>query len=136
MNPEVSKGNTNHLTATALKAVDVEEEATLAATPTVSDYVQLQVKDKKIDGEDAFVVVDTAYYEATEAPTMLKFGYDKLGADKRAEGSYQFKFTYNAQKNELYAQVKKVVYKLTANSGKATEYAKDIKEVMITLGGL
>ena len=128
MNPEVSKGNTNHLTATALKAVDVEEEATLAATPTVSDYVQLQVKDKKIDGEDAFVVVDTAYYEATEAPTMLKFGYDKLGADKRAEGSYQFKFTYNAQKNELYAQVKKVVYKLTANSGKATEYAKDIKE--------
>lgn len=89
MNPEVSKGNTNHLTATALKAVDVEEEATLAATPTVSDYVQLQVKDKKIDGEDAFVVVDTAYYEATEAPTMLKFGYDKLGADKRAEGSYR-----------------------------------------------
>ena len=53
------------------------------------------------------MVVDTAYYEATEAPTMLKFGYDKLGADKRAEGSYQFKFTYNAQKNELYAQVKK-----------------------------
>ena len=34
------------------------------------------------------MVVDTAYYEATEAPTMLKFGYDKLGADKRAEGSY------------------------------------------------
>ncbi|MDB9152357.1 DUF6383 domain-containing protein [Parabacteroides distasonis] len=128
MNPEVSKGNTNHLTATALKAVDVKEKASVTATEaTVTEYVQLQVKDKKIDKEAAYVVVDTAYYEATEDAKMLKFTYDKI-SDKRQEGSYQFKFTYNAQKNELYTQVRKVVYKLEAISGKATDYAKDIKE--------
>ena len=112
MNPEVSKGNTNHLTATALKAVDVEEEATLAATPTVSDYVQLQVKDKKIDGEDAFVVVDTAYYEATEAPTMLKFGYDKLGADKRAEGSYHLNSLITHRRMSCMLKLKKLFISL------------------------
>ena len=128
MNPEVSKGNTNHLTATALKAVDVKEKASATATEaTVTEYVQLQVKDKKIDKEAAYVVVDTAYYEATEDAKMLKFTYGKM-SDKRQAGSYQFKFTYNAQKNELYAQVREVAYKLEATSGKATDYAKDIKE--------
>ena len=129
MNPEVSKGNTNHLTATALKAVDVKEKASATATEaTVTEYVQLQVKDKKIDKEAAYVVVDTAYYEATEDAKMLKFTYDKA-SDKRQEGSYQFKFTYNAQKNELYTQVREVAYKLEATSKEtATDYAKDIKE--------
>lgn len=82
------------------------------------------------------MVVDTAYYEATEAPTMLKFGYDKLGADKRAEGSYQFKFTYNAQKNELYAQVKKLFISLLPILVKQLNMLKISKRIMITLGGL
>ncbi|TWV56531.1 hypothetical protein, partial [Parabacteroides distasonis] len=120
MTPNVSKGNTNHMTATALTAENVMEGEGEDAVPT--GYVNLKVADKK------YVVVDTVYYKATEDPDLLQFGYDELNADKRETGSYQFKFTYNAQKNELYAQVKKVAYQLTATSGKGTEFAKEIKE--------
>ncbi|MDD2953604.1 MAG: DUF6383 domain-containing protein [Parabacteroides sp.] len=121
MTPNVSTGNTNHMTATALTAENVMEGVGDAATAT--GYVNLKV------AKDKYVVVDTFYYAATEDPDLLKFGYDKLNADKREKGSYQFKFTYNAQKNELYAQVNKVAYQLTAKAGStASNFAKDIKE--------
>ena len=50
-------------------------------------------------------------------------------ADNREEGSYYFKFTYNAAKDELYIQVQKVAYKLTKNAGETdADFAKYIKE--------
>ena len=40
-----------------------------------------------------------------------------------------FKFTYNAQRDELYAQVQKAVYKITKNGGVSDEdFAKWVKE--------
>ena len=104
MTPEVTKGQTNLLTATSLKAVAIEGEK----------YVRLQAKDKKVDDKQAYVVVDTAYYGGTESGKLLKYTYDhnEYAADKvkREAGSYKFYFTYNAKKNELYAQVAKVVH--------------------------
>ena len=124
MNPSVSTGKANRLTDTPLKATDVSG---------AGNWVTLQAKDKKVkvDGEDqdAYVVVDTAYYDGTETSKFLQLNYDAFKADNRAEGSYYFKFTYNAAEDELYIQVQKVVYKLTKNTGETdADFAKYIKE--------
>ena len=105
MDPEVSEGQENLLTATGLKASDVT-----ASMGTFTNWVYLQAEDKKIGNDDAYVVVDTAYYEGTESDKFLKFTYDKLNADKRDAESYAFRFTYNAFEDELYVQARKVVY--------------------------
>ena len=124
MNPSVSTGKANRLTDTPLKATDVSG---------TGNWVTLQAKDKKVkvDGEDqdAYVVVDTAYYDGTETSKFLQLNYDAFKADNREEGSYYFKFTYNAAKDELYIQVQKVAYKLTKNAGETdADFAKYIKE--------
>ena len=124
MNPETSGNNKNVLTATALHAGDQEFD-----TQNGGYWVTLQAKDQKIGDEKAYVVVDTAYYDGTETSKFLKFAYDELKADGREEGSYKFKFTYNAQKDELYAQVQKAAYKITKNNGVSdTDFAKWVKE--------
>ena len=124
MNPSVSTGKANRLTDTPLKATDVSG---------AGNWVTLQAQDKKVkvDGEDqdAYVVVDTAYYDGTETSKFLQLNYDAFKADNREEGSYYFKFTYNAAKDELYIQVQKVAYKLTKNAGETdADFAKYIKE--------
>ena len=124
MNPSVSTGKANRLTDTPLKATDVSG---------AGNWVTLQAKDKKVkvDGEDqdAYVVVDTAYYDGTETSKFLQLNYDAFKADNREEGSYYFKFTYNAAKDELYIQVQMVAYKLTKNAGETdADFAKYIKE--------
>ena len=123
MNPETSNGQKNYMTSTALHAEDVYVGA------AKTGYVTLQAKDQKIDNKDAYVVVDTAYYDGTETSKFLRFTYDEAEAEGRESGSYNFKFTYNAQKDELYAQVKKVVYKIE-KAGNITdeEFAKWVKE--------
>ncbi|WP_297906636.1 DUF6383 domain-containing protein [uncultured Parabacteroides sp.] len=123
MNPETSGNNKNVLTATALHAETVETD------PVSGYWVTLQAKDQKIGDEKAYVVVDTAYYDGTETSKFLKFAYDELNADGRKDGSYKFKFTYNAQKDELYAQVKEVAYKITKKNGVSdADFAKWVKE--------
>ena len=119
MDPEVSKGKANHLTATGLQAVSAG-----------SGYVQLKAKDKKADDEQLYVVVDTAYYEGTETSgQLLKYTYDVLNADNRLTGSYKFKFTYNVKEEKLYVQVAEVADKLVKASGQTDEqFAKDIKD--------
>ena len=118
MDPEVSKGKANHLTATGLQAVSAG-----------SGYVQLKAKDKKADDKQLYVVVDTAYYEGTETSgQLLKYTYDVLNADNRLTGSYKFKFTYNVKEDKLYVQVAEVADKLVKASGQTDEqFAKDIK---------
>ena len=124
MNPETSGNNKNVLTATALHAGDQEFD-----TQNGGYWVTLQAKDQKIGDKKAYVVVDTAYYDGTETSKFLKFVCDELNADGRNEGSYKFKFTYNAQRDELYAQVQKAVYKITKNGGVSDEdFAKWVKE--------
>ena len=91
MNPETSGNNKNVLTATALHAGDQEFD-----TQNGGYWVTLQAKDQKIGDKKAYVVVDTAYYDGTETSKFLKFACDELNADGRNEGSYKFKFTYNA----------------------------------------
>ena len=119
MDPEVSKGKANHLTATGLQAVSAG-----------SGYVQLKAKDKKADDKQLYVVVDTAYYEGTETSgQLLKYTYDVLNADNRLTGSYKFKFTYNVKEDKLYVQVAEVADKLVKASGRTDEqFAKDIKD--------
>ena len=119
MDPEVSKGKANHLTATGLQAVSAG-----------SGYVQLKAKDKKADDKQLYVVVDTAYYEGTETSgQLLKYTYDVLNADNRLTGSYKFKFTYNVKEDKLYVQVAEVADKLMKASGQTDEqFAKDIKD--------
>ena len=119
MDPEVSKGKANHLTATGLQAVSAG-----------SSYVQLKAKDKKADDKQLYVVVDTAYYEGTETSgQLLKYTYDVLNADNRLTGSYKFKFTYNVKEDKLYVQVAEVADKLVKASGQTDEqFAKDIKD--------
>ena len=119
MDPEVSKGKANHLTATGLQAVSAG-----------SGYVQLKAKDKKVDDKQLYVVVDTAYYEGTETSgQLLKYTYDVLNADNRLTGSYKFKFTYNVKEDKLYVQVAEVADKLVKASGQTDEqFAKDIKD--------
>jgi len=119
MDPEVSKGKANHLTATGLQAVSAG-----------SGYVQLKAKDKKADDKQLYVVVDTAYYEGTETSgQLLKYTYDVLNADNRLTGSYKFKFTYNVKEDKLYVQVAEVADKLVKASGQTDEqFAKDIKD--------
>ena len=119
MDPEVSKGKANHLTATGLQAVSAG-----------SGYVQLKAKDKKADDKQLYVVVDTAYYEGTETSgQLLKCTYDVLNADNRLTGSYKFKFTYNVKEEKLYVQVAEVADKLVKASGQTDEqFAKDIKD--------
>ena len=119
MDPEVSKGKANHLTATGLQAVSAG-----------SSYVQLKAKDKKADDKQLYVVVDTAYYEGTETSgQLLKYTYDVLNADNRLAGSYKFKFTYNVKEDKLYVQVAEVADKLVKASGQTDEqFAKDIKD--------
>ena len=106
MTPEVTTGQTNLLTATPLKAEEIGNE----------EFVYLQAKGQKKDGKDAYVVVDTAYYGGTQSGKFLKYTYDhkEYAADKKKseDGSYKFKFTYNAKENKLYAQVAKVVYEI------------------------
>ena len=94
MNPEVSKGQVNLLTATALTAEDA-----------ANGYVHLKA------GKDKYVVADTAYYDGTETSKFVKFGYDKLTADNRQTGSFNFKFTYNVADDELYIRVQEVAHK-------------------------
>ena len=119
MDPEVSKGKANHLTATGLQAVSAG-----------SGYVQLKAKDKKADDKQLYVVVDTAYYEGTETSgQLLKYTYDVLNADNRLTGYYKFKFTYNVKEEKLYVQVAEVADKLVKASGQTDEqFAKDIKD--------
>ena len=119
MDPEVSKGKANHLTATGLQAVSAG-----------SGYVQLKAKDKKADDKQLYVVVDTAYYEGTETSgQLLKYTYDVLNADNRLTGSYKFKFTYNVKEDKLYVQVAEVADKLVKAAGQTDEqFAKDIKD--------
>ena len=119
MDPEVSKGKANHLTATGLQAVSAG-----------SGYVQLKAKDKKADDKQLYVVVDTAYYEGTETSgQLLKYTYDVLNADNRLTGSYKFKFTYNVKEDKLCVQVAEVADKLVKASGQTDEqFAKDIKD--------
>ena len=119
MDPEVSKGKANHLTATRLQAISAG-----------SGYVQLKAKDKKADDKQLYVVVDTAYYEGTETSgQLLKYTYDVLNADNRLTGSYKFKFTYNVKEDKLYVQVAEVADKLVKASGQTDEqFAKDIKD--------
>ena len=119
MDPEVSKGKANHLTATGLQAVSAGR-----------GYVQLKAKDKKADDKQLYVVVDTAYYEGTETSgQLLKYTYDVLNADNRLTGSYKFKFTYNVKEDKLYVQVAEVADKLVKASGQTDEqFAKDIKD--------
>ena len=119
MDPEVSKGKANHLTATGLQAVSAG-----------SGYVQLKAKDKKADDKQLYVVVDTAYYEGTETSgQLLKYTYDVLNADNRLTGSYKFKFTYNVKEDKLYVQVAEVADKLVKASGQTDDqFAKDIKD--------
>ena len=119
MDPEVSKGKANHLTATGLQAVSAG-----------SGYVLLKAKDKKADDKQLYVVVDTAYYEGTETSgQLLKYTYDVLNADNRLTGSYKFKFTYNVKEDKLYVQVAEVADKLVKASGQTDEqFAKDIKD--------
>ena len=119
MDPEVSKGKANHLTATGLQAVSAG-----------SGYVQLKAKDKKADDKQLYVVVDTAYYEGTETSgQLLKYTDDVLNADNRLTGSYKFKFTYNVKEDKLYVQVAEVADKLVKASGQTDEqFAKDIKD--------
>ena len=119
MDPEVSKGKANHLTATGLQAVSAG-----------SGYVQLKAKYKKADDKQLYVVVDTAYYEGTETSgQLLKYTYDVLNADNRLTGSYKFKFTYNVKEDKLYVQVAEVADKLVKASGQTDEqFAKDIKD--------
>ena len=119
MDPEVSKGKANHLTATGLQAVSAG-----------SGYVQLKAKDKKADDKQLYVVVDTAYYEGTETSgQLLKYTYDVLNADNRLTGSYKFKFIYNVKEDKLYVQVAEVADKLVKASGQTDEqFAKDIKD--------
>ena len=119
MDPEVSKGKANHLTATGLQAVSAG-----------SGYVQLKAKEKKADDKQLYVVVDTAYYEGTETSgQLLKYTYDVLNADNRLTGSYKFKFTYNVKEDKLYVQVAEVADKLVKASGQTDEqFAKDIKD--------
>ena len=119
MDPEVSKGKANHLTATGLQAVSAG-----------SGYVQMKAKDKKADDKQLYVVVDTAYYEGTETSgQLLKYTYDVLNADNRLTGSYKFKFTYNVKEEKLYVQVAEVADKLVKASGQTDEqFAKDIKD--------
>lgn len=121
MAPQVTTGQKNLLTATALKAIDV-------TTTTSGKWVKLQAKDQKKGDDDAFVVVDTAYYDGTETSKLLKFAYDKYNADNRELGSYHYKFTFDAAKQELYIQTEKVVYKLEKTSGTDADFAKLIKE--------
>ena len=119
MDPEVSKGKANHLTATGLQAVSAG-----------CGYVQLKAKDKKADDKQLYVVVDTAYYEGTETSgQLLKYTYDVLNADNRLTGSYKFKFTYNVKEDKLYVQVAEVADKLVKALGQTDEqFAKDIKD--------
>ena len=122
MDPEVSTGKANHLTATGLHAVAISG----------SQFVKLQAKDKKLKDkngkeQDAYVVVDTAYYEGTETNgQLLKYTYDLIGAANREQGSYNFKFTYNVKDDKLYVQVEKVVDQLTASQLNLS--ADDFKE--------
>lgn len=89
----------------------------------------------KVDGEDqdAYVVVDTAYYDGTETSKFLQLNYDAFKADNRAEGSYYFKFTYNAAEDELYIQVQKVVYKLTKIQVRLTRTLLSISKRITTI---
>lgn len=117
MTPEVSTGKANHLTATGLQATQV------------GDYVTLAANGKK-DGDDnqQYVVVDTAYYEGTEASSkLLKYTYDKMDADFRLPGSYKFKFTYNVTDDKLFVQVEEVAHKLVKGSLADNVWAEMVK---------
>ena len=94
-------------------------------------YVYLQAKDQKFDGKDAYVVVDTAYYGGTESDKLLKYTYDHMEyADKakRLDGSYKFKFSYNAAKEELYVQVAEVAHEYKKGDKNDDQWKAFLKE--------
>ena len=109
MNPEVSNGQKNLLTASSLTAEAIEG--------TVG-YVNLKA------GKDKYVVVDTAYFDGTETNKFVKFAYDKLNADNRLKGAYNFKFSYNVAKDELYIQVEEVAHKYEKSGDALKEFLK------------
>ncbi|KDS70590.1 hypothetical protein M092_2690 [Parabacteroides distasonis str. 3776 D15 iv] len=120
MDPEVTKGQSNLMTATALNAQNAG-----------NGYVYLQAKDQKFDGKDAYVVVDTAYYGGTESDKLLKYTYDHMEyADKakRLDGSYKFKFSYNAAKEELYVQVAEVAHEYKKGDKNDDQWKAFLKE--------
>ena len=120
MDPEVTKGQSNLMTATALNAQNAG-----------GGYVYLQAKDQKFDGKDAYVVVDTAYYGGTESDKLLKYTYDHMEyADKakRLDGSYKFKFSYNAAKEELYVQVAEVAHEYKKGDKNDDQWKAFLKE--------
>ena len=148
MTPEVTTGKKNLLTATDLVADD--KNAT-------EGYVRLQAKGQKKDDAQLYVVVDTAYYGGTETDgSLLTYKYDTYGPTNedgtlkdteeitgtedptkkyttlkngRLKGSYEYKFTYNAVKNELYVQVNAAMHQVPKNAGETdAEYNKRIKE--------
>ena len=127
MNPEVTSGYKNHLTATSLNAQPSTVEAEAAA-----GWVYLQAKGLKENGKDAYVVVDTVYYGKDTEAKLLTYTYDhKEHGDKakRLDGSYKFRFTYNAAEDKLYAQVKEVAHPVTPEqvyqtAGATTDDAK------------
>ena len=108
------------MTATALNAQNAGD-----------GYVYLQAKDQKFDGKDAYVVVDTAYYGGTESDKLLKYTYDHMEyADKakRLDGSYKFKFSYNAAKEELYVQVAEVAHEYKKGDKNDDQWKAFLKE--------
>ena len=120
MDPEVTKGQSNLMTATALNAQNAG-----------GGYVYLQAKDQKFDGKDAYVVVDTAYYGGTESDKLLKYTYDHMEyADKakRLDGSYKFKFSYNAAKEKLYVQVAEVAHEYKKGDKNDDQWKAFLKE--------
>ena len=147
MTPEVTSGKKNHLTATDLVAEDATE-----------GYVLLQAKDQKKDDAQLYVVVDTTYYGGTETDgSLLTYTYDAYGhknddgslkdtksitgtvegesvtyttlKNGRLQGSYKYKFTYNAVDDKLYVQVKDAMHQVPRREDETdAAYAKRIKD--------
>ena len=147
MTPEVTSGKKNHLTATDLVAEDATE-----------GYVLLQAKDQKKDDAQLYVVVDTTYYGGTETDgSLLTYTYDAYGPKNddgslkdtksitgtvegesvtyttlkngRLQGSYKYKFTYNAVDDKLYVQVKDAMHQVPRREDETdAAYAKRIKD--------
>lgn len=145
MTPEVTSGKKNHLTATDLVAEDATE-----------GYVLLQAKDQKKDDAQLYVVVDTTYYGGTETDgSLLTYTYDAYGPKNddgslkdtksitgtvegesvtyttlkngRLQGSYKYKFTYNAVDDKLYVQVKDAMHQVPRREDETdAAYAKRI----------
>ena len=83
---------------------------------TWTGYVRLKAKDKKVNDEQAYIVVDTAYHVGTESTGQLvKFTYANMdeiskGLAKneltRLYDSYLYKFSYEPNEDRLIVEVK------------------------------